>query len=166
MKFISLLACVALSVPTVNSSDVDPKQINQTTETQEIPSIAPESKVTEPDATLALLELVSDTAIVFPAIGSTYVRGVLQKNKSILILYNSLRMGYVKCRYINICWKYDGIGQKRRCSHEIRREAAIMFEFNLARAGSITFDFVAHDNGKVCASEENLKFKIPRKWFQ
>ena len=122
------------------------------------------SKALNKDDTAKVLESINtETAIVFPAIGSAYVRGTLEKNKMVTVVYSPLRMGFVKCRYVTVCWKYDGLIQTRKCSHEISREAAFAFEFKITRAGKITFDFQANDYGTVCASEENLVFKIKRK---
>ena len=123
----------------------------------------PTKESTVPEKKETLPPNLTETAIVFPSVGNAYIRGQLQKNKLITIVYSPLRMGPTECKFINVCWKYDGLIQKRTCSHEISREAAFQFEFNIKRAGTITFDFIAQDNGRVCASEENIKFKIKRK---
>ena len=98
--------------------------------------------------------------MVFPAVGTPYIRGKLKPNTKLNIYYSPLRLFRQGCPYVIYCFKYKGLRKDKRCSKIYSRAEAVNMSATLPDFGSVTFDITLASEKSVCAEDNGHKFTV------
>ena len=98
--------------------------------------------------------------LVFPTVGSAYVRGQIEPNSPVTVYYSPFRLARLACPFVTFCYKYNGLFKKKKCSRIYDRGEAINMSVIFEEYGTVKMDFTLYSENSVCGTDDGHQITI------